>query len=44
MIGSGVCSNCGKKVIVWGDLSLELCMTCDEQKGITELSLGDAHE
>ena len=29
-IGSGICSKCGKKVIIWGDLSKELCMTCDE--------------
>jgi len=30
-LGSGICSRCKKKVIIWGDLSKERCMTCDEE-------------
>ncbi len=27
---TGICSNCGKPVRVWGSLSKELCLRCDE--------------
>ena len=30
----GTCSKCGKPVRIWGDLSKELCIECDElQRG-----------
>ena len=27
---TGICSNCGKFVRVWGSLSKELCLRCDD--------------
>ena len=31
-LASGICSKCGKKVIIWGDLKDEICMSCDEAR------------
>lgn len=30
-IQGGQCSKCGKKVMIWGDLSKRLCMGCDSK-------------
>ncbi len=32
MIVKGKCSNCGKDVIVWGDVVKCLCIKCDEEE------------
>jgi len=29
-IASGQCSRCNKRVMVWGNLGKQLCMSCDE--------------
>ena len=39
LIGKGKCSRCGKDVICWGDLSKELCMTCDEKENLIPVTM-----